>query len=265
MKLGSEDDLRLAQRVAMEAATTALSLRESSEFQVTLKKDGSPVTPADIGAELRVRELIESERPNDLFFGEESGGLAAHKGRVWIVDPIDGTKNFIRGIPIWATLVALVEDGEPKIGVVFAPELKRCWWAEKGSGAYFSKNPQGSGNRMHVRQVSGLKDAYISTTAFDTWHKQGLLQQYQRLVEQTFCNRGFGDFLQHCLVAEGILDVAIEPIVAPWDVAALIPIVEEAGGICTDLMGQPVLANKGVGIASTSQTLHKHVIDIFGE
>ncbi|MGJ0629752.1 inositol monophosphatase family protein [Xenorhabdus bovienii] len=247
----------------MEAATAALALRESSEFQITLKKDGSPVTSADTGAELLVREIIESARPDDRFFGEESGGIASHKGRVWIIDPIDGTKNFVRGIPIWATLVALVEDGEPKVGVVFAPELKRCWWAEKGGGAYFSESPLGSAHRMHVRKASGLQDAYISTTAFDTWHKRGLLQQYLRLAEQTFCNRGFGDFLQHCLVAEGVLDVALEPVVAPWDVAALVPIVEEAGGMCTDLTGQLVLAGKGPGIVSTNQVLHEHVINIF--
>lgn len=249
----------------MTAATTALSLKESTKLQITLKGDGSPVTSADTAAELLVRELINAACPGDYFLGEETGGLAGREGRVWIVDPIDGTKNFIRGLPIWASLVALVEDGRPKVGVVYAPDLKRCWWGEKEGGAYVAEVPGGEAQRIQVGESAQLRDAYISTTAYDTWQRYGLHHHYQRLAELTYCNRGFGDFFQHCLVAEGVLDAALEPVVAPWDVAALVPIVEEAGGRCTDLGGHPILADKRPGIVSANRPLHERVVDLFGE
>lgn len=258
------EDLALALSVAETAAEHALEIRSSPTYQIHTKGDLSPVTTADRRAEAKARRAIGIERPEDGFLGEEGGMEPGQgNGRIWVIDPIDATRNFVRGIPIWATLVALIENGKPVVGVVNAPDLGRCWWAAAGAGAYVGSGPSGRGHRIATRAAATIEDAYLSTTAFDTWQQYGLDDGYQRLTERSYCNRGFGDFYQHCLVAEGVLDAALEPVVAPWDVAALVPIIFEAGGICTDLMGVPLPGASTCGILSSAPDLHPKILEVF--
>jgi histidinol-phosphatase len=186
-----------------------------------------------------VREALATERPDDAVLGEERGGPSGDAaGRVWVLDPIDGTKNFLRGLPIWATLIALVSGGRPVVGVVSAPALRRRWWAGAGAGAHTS-DMDGATRRIQVSGVGELADAYVSTTHLGTWVKHRSRESYLALVDACWENRAFGDFWQHCLVAEGAIDLAAEPIVNPWDVAPAQILVGEAGGRFTDLDGAP--------------------------
>jgi histidinol-phosphatase len=171
--------------------------------------------------------------------GEERGGVPAGAGRTWVLDPIDGTKNFLRGVPAWATLIALVDGGRPVVGVISAPALRRRWSAAAGAGAWVAETPVGraSPRRMTVSGVHELADAYVSTTDLGSWVEHHSREAYLALVDACWESRAFGDFWQHCLVAEGVIDLAAEPIVSPWDVAAVQVIVEEAGGRFTDLSG----------------------------
>ncbi|GHD26425.1 inositol monophosphatase family protein [Nocardiopsis kunsanensis] len=257
-------DLRLALGAAEAAAAYAVEARSGAEYRVDAKADGSPVSTADLRAEEAVRQLIVTERPDDHFLGEESPrSFSASASRVWVVDPIDATRNFVRGIPIWATLIALLDQGHPVVGVVYAPDLGRCWWAAAGEGAFCGESPSDQGRKIHTRDTEQPQDAYISTTAFDTWNEYGLMDEYQYLASRSYCNRGFGDFFQHCLVAEGVLDAALEPVVAPWDVAALVPVVSEAGGKCTDLHGGELPVAGGRGIVSSTPALHQQIMEVF--
>src|SRR5262249_6880055 len=183
--------------------------------------------------------------------GEERGGASTQADRCWLLDPIDGTKNFLRGVPAWATLIALVSDGEPVIGVISAPALRRRWWAAAGSGA-FTRDAHGITRAITVSAVRELGDAYVSTTHLGSWVKYRSREAYLSLVDATWENRAFGDFWQHCLVAEGAIDLAVEPIVNPWDVAAVQVLVEQAGGRFTDLDG---LARYDGGTALSSNGL----------
>lgn len=258
------EDLAVALAVANSAAGVATRTRSDHDYQVEIKDDHSPVTTADLNAETAARSIIGRDRPTDSFLGEESSKESEEiDGRVWIVDPIDATRNFVRGIPIWATLVALVVDGRPVVGVVNAPDLRRCWWAAEGLGSFVGESPTDRGRMISTRSSATVEDAYLSTTAFDTWRRCGLDDSFQQLTERSYCNRGFGDFYQHCLVAEGVLDAALEPIVAPWDVAALVPIVSEAGGMCTDLLGNALPGTSTTGIVSSTRELHPRILEVF--
>ena len=206
-------DLDFALELADAADAISLPRFGALDLRVNRKPDLTPVTDADQAVEARLRELISERRPDDGVFGEEQGG--AEGGIRWIVDPIDGTKNFVRGIPVWATLIALACDEELVLGMVSAPALGRRWWARRGEGAFCNGAP------IRVSAVSQLGDAAVSTA---------LASDLAALEDVAWHARGLGDFWQHVLVAEGSLDAAIDYPLQLWDFAALVPIVEEAGG-----------------------------------
>jgi histidinol-phosphatase len=179
-----------------------------------------------------------------------------------VLDPIDGTKNFSRGMPAWATLIALTVGGVPVVGVASAPALGRRWWAARGRGAWTTDAPGAAPRRLAVSGVTDIGDAYLSTTDMRTFTEQGRLDRYLALVDAVWETRAFGDFWQHCLVAEGVLDVAVEPAANAWDLAALVPILTEAGGRLTDLAGADTFAG-GDGISSNG-ALHGGVLALVG-
>ncbi|HKN99035.1 MAG TPA: histidinol-phosphatase [Pseudonocardiaceae bacterium] len=256
-----QSDIELATRIA-DAADEITSARfRAHDLRVDRKPDRTPVTDADLAVEDRVRELLAANRPADLVAGEERGGDVG-VGRTWLVDPIDGTKNFLRGVPAWATLIALLVDGVAVVGVASAPALGRRWWAADGHGTWTSAVGVAEPWRVSVSGVDDLGDAYLSTTDLGSWVKHHSRDAYLRLVDACWESRAFGDFWQHCLVAEGALDVAAEPIVSPWDVAALQVIVREAGGRFSDLRGRPTY--DGGSAVSTNGLLHEAVLDTLG-
>jgi histidinol-phosphatase len=225
------DDLAVALRLADAADEITTGRFLAGDLVVDRKPDRTPVTDADTAVEDTVREILAELRPDDDVLGEERGGSAGSlvSGRTWVVDPIDGTKNFLRGNPVWATLIALVDGGVPVVGVVSAPAFPRRWWASAGGGAW------SGARRLRVSGVAALADAYLSTTDVTSWEPRSA---YLALVDACWESRAFGDFWQHVLVAEGAVDVAAEPIANPWDLAAVQVIVTEAGGRFTDLRGQ---------------------------
>ncbi|MGH3787712.1 MAG: inositol monophosphatase family protein [Pseudonocardiaceae bacterium] len=237
-------DLALALTLAETADRITLDRAGAADLRVDRKPDRTPVTDADLAVEDAIRTVLQVQRPQDLVFGEERGGpspggaadTADETRRVWLLDPIDGTKNFLRGVPVWATLVALVERGRPVVGVISAPALRRRWWAAAGAGSH-TRDAHGATRTITVSRVGELADAYVSTTHLGSWATHRSRESYLSLIDATWENRAFGDFWQHCLVAEGAIDVAAEPVVSPWDVAAAQVLVEQAGGRFTDLRG----------------------------
>ncbi|WP_328589989.1 histidinol-phosphatase, partial [Streptomyces cacaoi] len=268
-------DLDLALHLADIADEITRRRFRARDLRVRSKPDRSPVTDADTAVETVLREAVAARRPADGFAGEETGGSPG-AGRTWIVDPVDGTKNFLRGVPVWATLIALLEDGRPTVGVVSAPALHSRWWAATGRGAWLRRTSEapawhtGSADaaggrargaeprRLAVSRVTEPGDAYLSTTRVHTWHTFHVRQAYLRLADACWEDRAFGDFLQHCMVAEGTVDIAAEPVVSPWDIAALQVLVEEAGGVCTDLYGAD--PQHGRGALSANPRLHTRAL-----
>lgn len=241
------EDLSVALRLADAADEITRSRFRAADLVVDRKPDRTPVTDADTAVEDVLRTLLAAERPTDAILGEERGGTLG-AGRTWIVDPIDGTKNFLRGGPVWATLIALVAERRPVVGVVSAPALVRRWWAHLGGGAFgsaFGAEPR----RLRVSEVGELDDAYLSTTDLNAWVTHHSRDRYLALVEACWETRAFGDFWQHCLVAEGAIDLAAEPIANSWDLAAVQLLVTEAGGEFTDLAGKPGF-DHGTALAS---------------
>lgn len=254
-----ESDVDLATRLA-DAADELTSARfRAHDLRVDRKPDRTPVTDADLAVEDRLRELLATARPDDQVAGEERGGVVG-TGRAWLIDPIDGTKNFLRRVPAWATLIALLVDGVPVVGVASAPALGRRWWAATGHGAWTSAAGVARPWRIRVSGVDSLADAYLSTTDLNSWTEHHSRDAYLRLVDACWESRAFGDFWQHCLVAEGALDVAAEAIVNPWDVAAPQVIVQEAGGRFTDLGG--TARHDGGSALSTNGLVHDAVLTL---
>ncbi|MDI5981596.1 histidinol-phosphatase [Amycolatopsis magusensis] len=252
------EDLALATRLAEAADAITTARFGALDLRVDRKPDRTPVTDADTAVEDAIRELLATERPDDAVAGEERGGDTRATGRTWVLDPIDGTKNFLRGVPVWATLIALVEDGEPVVGLVSAPLLRRRWQAATGAGAWV-RDERGE-RRITVSSVSALEDAYLSTTHLGSWSEHHSREAYLALTDACWESRAFGDFWQHCLVAEGALDVAAEAIVNPWDVAAAQVLVTEAGGRFSDLSGAPRYDNGSA--LSTNGLLHDAALTI---
>lgn len=244
-------DLALALDSADIADRITLDRASAADLRIHRKPDRTPVTDADLAVEDAVRTMLRAQRPQDAVLGEERGGPPADTGRVWLLDPIDGTKNFLRGVPVWATLIALVDHGRPVVGVISAPALRRRWWAASGAGAH-TRYADGTTRAITVSSVGDLADAYISTTQLGSWAEHRSRESYLSLVDACWENRAFGDFWQHCLVAEGAIDLAAEPVVCPWDVAAVQVLVEEAGGRFTDLNG---VARYDCGTALSSNGL----------
>ena len=260
-------DLDLAQRLAdvADAITVPASVRR--DLVVDTKPDRTWVTEADRAVEAAVRARIGVERPGDAVLGEEDGELGEGPRR-WVVDPIDGTANFVRRVPVWATLIALQVDGELVAGVVSAPLLGRRWWAARGLGAWSAPIAagglvRGGRRRLQVSAVERLGDAHLSGCGDDGWVERGRAAEVRELAARCWRERGFGDFWSHVLVAEGACDIALDPVVSLWDVAALVPIVEEAGGRITDLAG--AARADGGSAVSTNGRLHDQVLDLVGE
>ncbi len=224
----------------------------SSDLQVMTKPDMTPVSDADRSVEQRLRERLATARPDDALLGEEYGGQMG-AGRAWVIDPIDDTKNFVRRVPVWATLIALTGDGQAQVGVVSAPALGRRWWAASGQGSWRTEN--GSAPiRNRVSGVSDLADASLSYSDDQGWERQSFLG----LVDAVWRTRAYGDFWSHVMVAEGCVDIAAEPELNLWDMAALVPVVREAGGTMTTWSGEPVLS--GTSALTTNGLLHEAVL-----
>ncbi len=232
-----DEDLTIALRLADAADAITTARFQAADLVVDRKPDRSPVTDADTAVEDAMRAVLAEVLPDDEILGEERGGSLG-SGRTWVVDPIDGTKNFLRGGPAWATLIALVDGGEPVVGVVSAPEFGRRWWASAGGGAWVAK-PGGEARRIRVSGIDSLDDAYLSTTDLNSWVTYHSRERYIALVEACWESRAYGDNWQYCLVAEGVLDIATDPIANEWDLAAVQVLVTEAGGTFTDLEGKP--------------------------
>ena len=221
------------------------------DLVVSTKPDLTPVTEADRSVERALREVIARARPGQGIVGEEFGAEGSTSSR-WILDPLDGTKNYVRGIPIWATCIGLQHGGEVVVGVVSAPALGRRWWASRSEGAFANGRP------ISVSGVADLADAQLSYDSVMGFEAHGLGERFLALARRCWRSRGLGDFWSHVLVAEGAVDVAVEPEVSVWDVAAVQVIVEEAGGRFTDLGG--ARRPDGGSAVSTNGRLHDAVL-----
>jgi histidinol-phosphatase len=250
-------DLMLALTLADRADALTRTRFGALDLSIDTKPDLTPVTDADRAVETDVRKVLGRERPDDSILGEEFGGTTTFSGRQWIVDPIDGTKNFVRGVPVWASLIALLEDGVPTVGVVSAPALQRRWWAAQGEGA-FAAVDGGQGRRLSVSAVAELGSASLSFSSLSGWAQRGSREQFIALTDAVWRVRAYGDFLSYCLVAEGAVDVAAEPEVSVWDLAALDVLVREAGGQFTSLDGAP--GPHGGSAVATNGLLHQDVL-----
>jgi histidinol-phosphatase len=249
-----QDDLSLALRVAAIADGVSLSGFTSRSFGVSRKADNSEVTEIDRATEKAIVEVFTAERPDYGIFGEEYGVSGpADAEYQWVIDPIDGTTNFVRGVPVWATLIALVHNGIPVLGVVSAPAMGFRWWATKGGGAFFN------GTRIYVSKTQTIAEAHVSTTPNAGWDAVGGIPKLVKLQTDALRARGFGDFWQHMLVAQGAIDVAVDVIgLQPYDNAAIYPIVQEAGGTITNRFG--VADWRADSSVSTNGILHSETI-----
>ena len=241
-------DLDLALRLADAADAIALSRFRARDLVVETKPDSTPVTEADRAVEAELRTILALERRRDAVLGEEEG-QSGSSARRWIVDPIDGTRNYSRGVPVWATLIALEDHGRVVLGVVSAPALHRRWWAERGGGAH------ANGDVVRVSRIARPEDAVLTFA---------LEQSLPSLAGRAWHARGYGDFWSHMLVAEGAVDGAIDAIgVSLWDLAAVQVIVEEAGGTFTDFAGE--LRVDGGSAISSNGLLHADLLEAVAE
>ncbi|HWJ83234.1 MAG TPA: inositol monophosphatase family protein [Nocardioides sp.] len=229
------DDLRLAHLLADDADSLTEARFKALDLHVMTKPDLTPVTDADQAVEEGIRRTLSRVRSRDAVTGEEQG-TAGHSQRRWIVDPIDGTKNFVRGVPVWATLIALAVDDEVVLSVVSAPQLQRRWWASAGNGAWTGKSLM-KATRCQVSDVRRLEDASLSYASLSGWEDRGLGEDFLALMRRCWRTRAYGDFWSYMLVAEGAVDLAAEPELEVYDMAALDVIVREAGGRFTSLEG----------------------------
>lgn len=251
-------DLDFALELARAADKITMDHFRALDLKIETKPDRTPVTEADTATEIAIRNLIIKHLPNDGILGEEFEDVNPGAARKWVIDPIDGTRNYLRGVPVWATLIALLVDGEPTVGVVSAPALGRCWWAETGYGAH-TRDIDGGTRQICVSGISKLEEASFSFSDHVGWERFGQtsLQTILDTVERV---RAYGDFWSHMMVAEGVVDFAAEPQLSPWDQAALIPVVREAGGRMTGLEGDDLFISKSS--LTTNTVLHDEVLDL---
>jgi len=240
-------DLEFAHVLADAADAITVARFRSADLRVETKPDLTPVSEADRAAEEALRALVAASGRGEGVLGEELGDDGGDAK--WIVDPIDGTSNYVRGVPVWATLLALQRDGEILVGLVSAPALHRRWWAIRGEGAFANGEPCGASG------VSRIEDSSVSTTS-----ARRMPDGWRSIVQRAWSNRGLGDFWQHCLVAEGSLDVACDSTLKLWDYAAVQLIVEEAGGRCTTFEGDPPAVD--ASFLSTNGVLHDEVVSL---
>ncbi|SFV21284.1 histidinol-phosphatase [Micrococcus terreus] len=251
------DDLRLAHIMADAVDAQTMARFKAVDLQVDTKPDLTPVSDADRAAEEIIRGNLSRARPRDAVLGEEFGS-EGHGPRRWIIDPIDGTKNFVRGVPVWATLISLVDEGVPVVGVVSAPALNRRWWAARGTGAYTGRS-LASATRLQVSGVNRLADASLSYSSLEGWRERGNIREFLELTSDVWRTRAYGDFWSYMMVAEGSVDLACEPELELYDMAALVPIVTEAGGSFTSLEGEP--GPFGGNALASNGLLHQEVLE----
>ena len=252
------EDISLALQLADEADALTLDRFGALDLRIETKPDLTPVTDADKSAEGLLRGLLATHRGDDAVLGEEFGGTAHLTGRQWILDPIDGTKNFVRGVPVWSTLIALLHDGVPVVGVVSAPALHRRWWAGSGEGAFTSFG--GEIRRLSVSGVDSLDAASLSFSDLTGWAERRA--RFLDLTDDVWRVRGYGDFWSYCMLAEGSVDIVAEPEVKLWDLAPLDILVREAGGAFTGLDGSP--GPHGGSAVATNGLLHDAVLARLG-
>jgi len=249
-------DLRLAHLLADNADSITMKRFMATDLSVTIKQDNTVVSEADRGAEQAIRRSLSAARPRDAVHGEELVDTGWGTRR-WIIDPIDGTANYVRGVPVWATLIALMVDGVVRVGIASAPALGRRWWASEGDGAWMGKTLF-AGTRLRVSSVDKISQAFLSYSSLDGWVGGGRGQQFVDLLRDCDRTRGFGDFFNYVLVAQGSVDIAAEPSLELHDMAALDIIVREAGGRFSNLDGYEGPA--GPGALATNGRLHAEVI-----
>ena len=250
------DDLALALALAGEADLISLDRFTALDLVVTTKPDRTPVTDADQAVERSIRNGILAARPDDSILGEEYG-TEGTGSRQWIIDPIDGTTNFLRGVPIWGTLIALAIDGVPVVGVVSSPALGKRWWAATGHGAWAQAHGE-EAKRIRVSGIDSLENAALSYNSIQGWDGADYLDELVRLSRTVWRARAVGDMWAYMLLAEGSLDVVSEFDLKPYDMAALIPIIEEAGGRFTSVTGEP--GPWGGSALATNGLLHDAVL-----
>jgi histidinol-phosphatase len=248
------DDVALALEMAEQADALTSDRFGALDLAIETKPDLTPVTDADRSAEELLRSMLQTHRPDDAILGEEFGGTAMFAGRQWVLDPIDGTKNFVRGVPVWSTLIALLVDGVPIVGVVSAPALRRRWWAGTGEGAFGSF--EGATRRLSVSGVNDVSSASLSFSDLTGWGERR--SRFLELADAVWRVRGYGDFWSYCLLAEGAVDIVAEPDIKLWDLAALDVIVREAGGAFTSVDGSP--GPHGGSALATNGRLHADVL-----
>lgn len=244
-------DLELALRLADAAELQSLPRFDSADLKISTKADNSHVTDADLATERAIREILAVERPEDGIFGEEYGAEGdAH--RQWIIDPIDGTANFLRGVPLWGTMISLAIDGVPQVGVVSMPALGRRWWAAAGSGAWTATDAEP--RRIQASDVASLDDASVSFQSIAQWADAGHLDQLVKLTDRVWRDRAYGDVYAYMLLAEGRIDMVAEFDVKEYDIAAAVPIVREAGGRMTAFDGTETISDRST--LATNGILH---------
>ncbi|WP_310962587.1 histidinol-phosphatase [Nocardioides terrisoli] len=255
------DDLRLAHVLADDADALSTARFKALDLHVMTKPDLTPVTDADSTVEEGIRRTLSRARPRDAVLGEEQGSTG-HSQRRWVVDPIDGTKNYVRGVPVWATLIGLMVDDEVVVGVVSAPALNRRWWAMRDGGAWTGKSLLRA-SRCQVSDVSRIEDASLSYSSLGGWDEHGRLDDFMALSRRCWRTRAYGDFWSYMLLAEGAVDIAAEPELELHDMAALDVVVREAGGIFTSLEGEP--GPSGGNALATNGKLHDQALAFLGE
>ncbi len=253
------DDLALALALADTADDLSLARFRATDLVVDTKPDLTPVSEADRAVEQALRSVLAEQRPDDAILGEEYGTQGASSRR-WVIDPIDGTKNYVRGVPVWSTLIGLMDGDDVIVGVVSAPALGRRWWAARGEGAWASEPHADAPRRLGVSRVAALADASFSFSDPVGWAERGAADGLQSLLADTWRQRAYGDFWSHMMVAEGVVDIAAEPQLETYDMAALIPIIEEAGGRITAYDGSAALG--GGSAVTTNGLLHQDVLEV---
>lgn len=262
---GYHDDLRLAHVLADAADATTMARFKALDLKVETKPDMTPVSEADKAAEERIRSALRRARPRDAVLGEEYGSVG-HGPRRWVIDPIDGTKNYVRGVPVWATLIALTERSEhgdrPVVGVVSAPALNRRWWAALGGGAYTGRSLT-SATRLAVSGVSRIEDASFAYSSLGGWEERSRLNGFLELSRDCWRTRAYGDFWPYMMVAEGAVDICAEPELSMWDMAANAIVVQEAGGRFTGLDGRDGVHSGNA--AASNGLLHGELLSYLGD
>jgi len=250
-------DLELALRLADAADSESLPRFDASDLKISTKADRSHVTDADLATERALRALLAQERPSDGIFGEEFG-VEGDSPRQWIIDPIDGTANFMRGVPLWGTMIALAVDGVPVVGVVSMPALGRRWWASTGAGAWTATH-QGP-RRLETSSVASVEDAAVSFQSITQWADAGHLPALLRVADRVWRDRAYGDVYSYMLLAEGRLEMVAEFDVKEYDIAAAVPIVREAGGVFTSFDGTDSISDRSA--LASNGILHEDFLSL---